>query len=91
MLVPVNDAVGRIVAMLQMLENLPPPPVSADILRGMAGKCSGIRKYLQTALEDSEHEECLGKVSKGLMKRVVTPEDKPPSDDDREEKPIPSP
>ena len=46
MLVLVYDTTGRVVAMLQVPENLPPLPVSADIPRGKAGRCLGIWKNL---------------------------------------------
>ena len=72
MLVPVYNAKGKVVAMLQVQENCPSPPISADILKGKVGRCSGIQKNLQAVLEDSNADDYLGEVTKGLMKRLVT-------------------
>ena len=46
MLVPVYDGTGRVVAMSEVLDNFPPLPVSVDIQRGKAGRCSSIQKNL---------------------------------------------
>ena len=59
MLVPVYDATAKIVAMSEVPDNLPPLPISADIMRGKAGRCSSILKNLQSALEDSKTKDYL--------------------------------
>ena len=56
MLVSVYDPAGRTVAMSQVLENLPPPPISVDIPKGEAGRYSSVQKNLQVALKDSKSE-----------------------------------
>ena len=66
MLVPVCDATGIVVAMLQVPENLPLPSVSADILKGKAGRtCRQCWKTVRLRIT-------WRKVSNGLTKRVVT-------------------
>ena len=92
MLIPVYNDTGRAVAMSQVPNNLPPLPVSADIPRGKAGRCSGIQKNLQAVLEDSEAEDYLGESEQGSDKEGGHPaEKKPPSDNEREEELIPYP
>ena len=92
MLVLVYEAMGRIVAMLQVLENLPPLPVSADILREKAGRYSSIWKKLQAVPEDSDLKDYLGESKQGSNEEGGHPtEEKPPSDDEREEKLILNP
>ena len=92
MLVLVYNTMGRIVAMLQVPENLPPPPISAYILRGKAGRCSGNWKNLQAVLEDSDPKDYLGESEQGSDEEVGYPtEEKLPSDNEREEDLIPNP
>ena len=89
---PVSDSTGKVVAMLQLPDNLPPLPISADIPRGKTGRCSSIKKNLQPALEDREAEDYSGESEQGSNKEGGHPtEEKLPSDDEREEELIPNP
>ena len=91
-LVPVYDSTGKVVAMSQVPDNIPPLPIATDILRGKAGRCSGIWKNLHSVLEDSEVEDYLGESEKGSDEEGDLPtEEKQSSDDKREEKLIPNP
>ena len=56
MLVLVYDSKGNIVAMSQVAEDLPPPPISVDIPRGKTGGYSIVWKNLQAVLRDSKSE-----------------------------------
>ena len=89
MLVPVYDTTGRVVAMLQVPENLLLLPISADIPKGKAGRCSGIWKNLQAVLEDSKAEDYSGESEQGSDGHPA--EEKQPSDDERQEELIPNP
>ena len=85
MLVLIYNAMGRIVAMLQMPKSLPPLPVSAGILRWKARRCSGIWKNLHAVLEDSKPKDYLGESEQGSDEEGGHPtEEKPPSDDEWE-------
>ena len=63
-LMPVYDTIGNKVSMSDVLENLPPPPVSVDILRGKSRRCSVGWKNLQAVLEDTKSENYLEAVRK---------------------------
>ena len=83
---------GRAMAMLQVPENLPPPAISAHILKGKAGRCSGIQKNLEEVLEDSKAEDYLEESEQGSDEEGGHPaEEKLPSYDEREEEFIPNP
>ena len=78
-------------SMSHVPENLPSPPILADILRGKAGKCSGIWRKQQAVPEDSEPKENLGEREQGSDEEGGYPaEGKPPTDDEREEEFIPN-
>ena len=64
-LVPVYNPTGNVVAMSRVPDNLPPPPISAVIPKGQAGRCSHIWKNLQSGLEDGEAEDYLEESEKG--------------------------
>ena len=73
MLEPVHDTKGNIVAMPQVPGDLCLLPVSADVQRGMAVRCSMVQKSVQVVLKDSESEKYSGAESEqALMKRVAT-------------------
>ena len=65
MQVLVYNTMGRIVAISQVPEYLPPPLISTDIPGGKAGRCSSIQKNLQAVLEDSEPGDYLGESKQG--------------------------
>ena len=78
--------------MSQVPDNLPPLPISADILRGKGGRCSSIQKNLHSLLDDSETEDYSGESEQGSNKEGGLPiEEKTISDDEREEQIIPNP
>ena len=81
---------GRVVAMPQVPNNVPPLLISADILRGKAERYSGIWKNLQAVLEDSEAKDYLEKCEQGSNEEGGHPtEERLPSDDEWEEVLIP--
>ena len=56
-LVPVYNSTGKVVAMLQVPDNLPTLSISADIPIWKTERCCSIWNNLQSALEDSEAED----------------------------------
>ena len=52
----VYDAKGNVIAMSQIYENLPLPPISADIPKGRLTRCTNACKNLQVWLKDSKLE-----------------------------------
>ena len=60
MLVLVYDSKGNIVAMSQLPEDCPPPPISVDIPRRKTDTCLIVWKNLHMVLEDSESENYSG-------------------------------
>ena len=91
-LVPVYDPTGKIVAMSQVPDNPTLLPISVDIPREKEGRCFSIWKNLQVVLEDSKAEDYSWKTKQGSDHEGDHPtEEKPPSDDEREEELIPNP
>ena len=92
MLVTVSNPTGKIVTMSQVPDNLPSLPISVDIPRGKADRCSDIWKNLQVVLEDSETEDYSGESEQGSDEEGGHPaEEVLPSDDRKEEELIPNP
>ena len=72
MLVPVYDARGRVVAMSQVPDNFPPTVVSAGYPEREGRGMLQLPENLQSVLEDNKTEYYWGKLSKDMMKRMVT-------------------
>ena len=73
MLVPVYITTGRVVAMSHVPDNLPSLPVSADIPKGQ-GDAPASGRTCNQCWKTVRLRTTLGKMSKGLMKRVATPQ-----------------
>ena len=56
MIVPVYNERVNIIVMSQLPEYLPPPAISADILKGKLARCTTAHKNLQAVVEDSASE-----------------------------------
>ena len=84
MLVPVYNHPEAIVAMSQVPDNLPTPPISMNIPRGKAGRWSSVWKNLLVALEDSKAEYYSGESKQDSDEEGGYPtEEKLPSNDEK--------